>query len=126
MKKCAWVRPELVAQVILIGGSHPDLPEFFVLHRVCRVIAHGVLAPQFFGDLIECLHQFLFGRQLDGPSAGFVRQLLRHIGPPRKAWIVYQQHMHNGVGPLRGLVRFVQLQLATFVLGIRILRGTLL
>src|SRR4029077_21051547 len=95
-----------------------DFAEFAVAVVVGGIVAEGVLAAQFLGNLVEGLFQLFFGVDVDHATAGIIGQAPSRSSIGAIARVGDEQHVNHGVGTLGSLNRFLKLHLATLVLGI--------
>src|SRR6266404_4213519 len=103
-------------RVILVFHFHTNLPVAAVSRLIGRKIADGVLAAQFFGDLIEGLLKIFLVAHDNHAPAGFVGQFL---GNSLVASVGgNQQNVDDRIGSLSRLDGVLQLQLASRILGI--------
>src|SRR5258706_2070597 len=103
-------------RVILVFHFHTNLPVAAVSRLIERKIADGVLAAQFFGDLIEGLLKIFLVAHDNHAPAGFVGQflgnsLIASVGGN-------QQNVDDRIVSLSRLDGVLQLQLASRILGI--------
>ncbi len=95
-----------------------DFAESAVAGGVGRIVAHGVLAAEFFGDLVEGFLEMLFRVDDDHASAGFVGDFLGDAAIGAIVRIIDEKDVDDGIGALGGFDGFLDADFAAIVFGV--------
>src|ERR1700681_834320 len=80
---------------VVLGRFHFDFAEFSVLGRVARIVAQGILAAEFLGNLVKGFRELLFRPNRNHAPAGLLRQFVRHARVAAKSRVHDEQDVNH-------------------------------